>query len=394
MKKALIIILVVLILLLGAAWAYLLLNGTPENLADVRTTLFGASDTNFPTGSEAGVATETPFEETPTDHIVPVSALLAQITKRAVAGAMLTPLDTSTSVRYVEKGTGHVYSLDLSTGREGRLSGRTVPNVVSAYWAPNGQHVVLITDRDGIRGETLLGTLTESDLETETLAPIDNIAFSRDSALLYFTEKTPSLGTRASVYNLETKTASVVFTVPFGEATVLWDIWDKEEHYVYTKPAQGFMGYLYKVAGGGLEKIDESLHLTVSRPDAQTVIINKNSNTGPYSLMLTLENGLGLFLSNQTLSEKCGATEQAVICAANAGMNNSAFPFAWYQGSVSYTDMIYRIDRTTGESTQMSDLEALSREQIDVSDLIVTNDGRAIFRNKRDDTLWLYNLPQ
>jgi hypothetical protein len=390
MKKTLIGILVLLILLLGGAWVYLLINGAPESVGDIRDTLFGTE--NFPQGSDAG-SDIPPFEETPTGQTIETNAPLIKITSRPTAGATILQNDQGTFVRYMEKGSGNIYDVSLQSGTESLVSQKVISGVVESHWSPLGTHAVLILDSGGSRGETLLATFDETGLTTDSLPTTFNNVFSLDGTTLYYTERNASGGTTAFARNLEAGTVTTLFTVPFAESAVLWDRWNKTAHYIYTKAAPGLMGYLYEVKAGVLEKVDEAFQLTTSRQDSDTVIVNKNSGQGPYSLMLTLEDGRGTFLSLQTLEEKCARARGVLLCAASDAMHAATFPIPWYQGIVSYVDKIYTVDRTTGESTVVADLEALSREQIDVTDIAASDSGQVIFRNKRDDSLWLFNPP-
>lgn len=393
MKKFLIIILVLLILLLGAAWAYLLLYGRPQSLSEVGDALLGR------TKQAPIVVTERPESPTPpqedTPRILPVDMVLGKISSRAVAGAGFANSGSSDVIRYMEKGTGHIYDITLSDGAETVVSDETLPYVVEALWSPAGTRALLTLEIDGTYADTYLGTLTTAEdgsttLTTESLYGIAHPAFIRGGAALYYTERTDS-GTRGVLYDLKARTRTTVFTLPLREITMLWDIWNERDHYLYTKPALGFEGFLYRIEKGELIKMDSAFHLTALRTDADTVIANKNSGSGPYSLMQTYENGTGRFLSLQTLSEKCAGGGDWIWCAASSAMNASDFPIAWYQGLVSYADNLYRINRATGEVVLAADLSRLSREQIDATDFLLHTD-RALFRNKRDDSLWLYNI--
>lgn len=390
MKKILIGILIVLILLLGAAWAYLLLNGAPENLNEIKS-IFGGAGTQFPESGAGAPPSNVPREEEPPQQEIRVHDRLVKLASRPIAGAVTIQTDAGGVVRYIEKGTGAVYEISLQGGTVSRIGNEAIARVISAVWSPDGTHVLLIQESAGVRGETLLGTYKEGNLTTQPLAAPENVAFSKDSKRLYYTEPSATFGTTGFSLDLETNDISTLFSLPFREAVIVWDLWKNADHYVYTKAASGFIGFLYKIEGTQLRKIDEAIHLTASRFDADTMIVNKDTGQGPYGLLYTLETGGGVFTSLQTLKEKCGQARGTLWCAANDAMNTYPFPVSWYQGTVSYADALYTINRETGESTRVVDLESLSREQIDVIDFSTSDDGRLLFRNKRDDSLWLYN---
>lgn len=400
MKNALIISLIALILLLGGAWLYLLLNGAPKNIPSFGN-LFGKATTvvNTPTNSEQ--ITPSTTEETSPDRTINVRQELVKLTERSTAGAIITSHQNASTteenvIRYMTKGTGYIYDISLITGVEKRISGRTIPQVVEALWSPKGNAAILTTDVNGVQGEKSLllfstGETGEVSTTLEGLSSIENASFDTEGNILFYTEKTTE-GTVGFARNLTTGATEQLFSVPFKESRVLWDVWEKHTHYIYTKPGLGFMGYLYQITPSGLKKIDSAKTLSASRIDANTLIINKDSGKGPYSLLLTAD-GRDEFLNIETLSEKCAGYGAMIWCGATEGAGNSSFPLAWYEGTVSYADALWSITTTNGVSKKVADPEALSREQIDVTDM-QTAPGGLLFKNKRDDSLWLYNFPR
>jgi hypothetical protein len=389
MRTTLIIILITLILLLGGAWAYLLLNGAPKSVADIRQSLFGGSNTIVTTLTPTPVVESEPAEA----RTIPLASPLIEVTDRAVAGAIIAQVGSSTVLRYMEKGTGHVYEVSLETGLETRISNTTIPGATHATWAPQGTRAVVETDTQGNRGSMFLGTLSTSttgyvfDLEglTDTL---ENIAFGNKGELFYTVAGDG--GTVALARDLRTGSTAEIFRLPFTQSTVLWDIWGKGNHYAYTKPAYGYTGYLYRIDGGALTKIAQGQTLSAVRPEAVAFLITQDGGTGSYSTLLRTDTSMAPFMDIHATDAKCAGDTSVIWCAASAEAG-AGFPVAWYQGTVSYDDSIYRVDPKTGVSTLELDPEAIARVPIDATDLAVGPDGRVIFRNKIDDSLWLLN---
>lgn len=387
MRTILISILVALILLLGGAWAYLLLNGSPESVADLRQNLFGGSDpivsTPTPTPIIASESTET--------RTIALGVPLLKVSDRAVAGAVIAPVASSTVLRYVEKGTGHIYEVSLETGVETRISNTTIPGAVRAIWAPSGRKTIIETDTLGARGSIYLGTLGTStagvivDLEGLTDA-LDNVAFSNTDTLFYTT--IVSGETVGFARDLTQGSTVELFRVPFTESIVLWDIAGGGRHYAYTKPAFGFSGFLYEVGSIQLRKVDAGIGLVAARL-GNVLLISKNRAQGTPTLMLNEVSGLGTFTSIPGSREKCAGS--TVIYCGGSDQVGVDFPVFWYQGTVSYDDTIYRIDPRDGAVTLELDPETIAREPLDVTDIFVGPDGRVLFRNKVDDALWLLN---
>ncbi len=400
MKNKLIIILVVLILLLGGVWVYLLLNGAPKSITDLRDNIFGKATTIAVAPSQTPpVETVVPDENTP--RTVPTKAQLVKLTERVTAGATFASTSAGVVVRYAVKGTGHVYEINLESGVETRISARVLPQVVEARWSPLGTRAILITDDSGLRGDTFLATLMtnnsgETLFDTEKIEAVENSAFTSAGDQLLYTQKNASGGTTGFSRNLRTGAVAELFSVPFGEGTMLWETWStgSSTHYIYTKPALGFMGYLYALEKGGLRKVDSAYTLTALRTDTDTLIVNKRTGGGPYGLLLDMKKGTGNFLSIQTLSEKCGGVGDTVWCGTAQEASSESFPIDWYQGVVTFADSLYRIDRRTGDAKFVLDPETASRERIDITDISVSPQGPILFKNKKDDSLWLFNPPK
>lgn len=393
MKNILIASLVVVIVFLIGVWAYLLINGAPEGFTDMRNALFGNS-TTVATERTTPPITTLPEDEGP--KTLPVLDELFKVTSRPVAGAVLASTTDGVVIRYMVKGTGHIFDVSLRDGKETRVSNQTIPNTVAAYWSPMGSRVVVATDSDGLQGNTFLGSVATSDsgsltLSLEGIPPIENIAFSTTGEVLYYTNTSAKGETHAYVRNIKSGETTGIFTLPFKESTVLWDIWENKTHYAFTKPAFNFMGFLYKISAQGLTKIDESKNFTALRINTDIFIVTKNDGGGPYSILLNTKKGIGDFLSMQGLREKCAGTEIRILCGHTGAAQENTYPISWYKGTVSYSDKLWDINIKTGEVFQALDLEGRSREQIDVTDMSF-RDGKVLFKNKRDDSLWLYNM--
>ncbi len=403
MKKVFIIGLILLILILGGVWAYLLLHGAPESVADIRDTIFGGEGASVPTAPDMPNDLPPAEDLGATARIVQTHVLLSELTDRKVAGAVIVVSTTSAGfVRYMEKGTGNIFEIALDSGVETRISNQTIPYVVEAIWARTGDQVVFSTEIAGTRGKTYFGTLTVNDagetiFDAEVSSDMmDNSAFSNDGDFLFYSERDTAGGTTGFVRAKKTGIATPLFSLPFSESVVLWDTGTASStHYAFSKPALGYQGYLYEIdMDGTLTKIDSGLALSALRHD-NYLIVNKNSGKGPYSLLINTDGGPSRFLSIETLTEKCDGNGDIFWCGASASAQVTTFPIDWYQGAISYADQLWRVDARTGDARMVTDPEPISREQLDVENPQVADGGTSvIFRNKRNDSLWLYNPPQ
>jgi hypothetical protein len=94
------------------------------------------------------------------------------------------------------------------------------------------------------------------------------------------------------------------------------------------------------------------------------------------------------------LPEKCvwAADEQSIYCAVPRSMSGS-WPDSWYQGAVSFSDRIWKIDLLARTAVLVVDSVAVANTPIDgVSLSIDANSDVLLFTNKADGSLWAYDL--
>ncbi len=96
-----------------------------------------------------------------------------------------------------------------------------------------------------------------------------------------------------------------------------------------------------------------------------------------------------------TLPEKCAfsTTKRGIIyCAVPSSLPQGRYPDDWYQGVVSFSDRVWKIDVINGAT------EIISSETDTVFDLthlfFSKNEDYLFFQNKIDGTLWSLNLVQ
>lgn len=401
MRNAIIIGLVVLILLLVGAWVYLLVNGSPESMDELRGSFFGSSADAPAPSPDAGANDPDMNSDQGGNTSVAIGAVLAKLTDRRVAGATIAEIDGDRVVRYMEKGSGFVYDISLSTGMEIRVANVTIPGAVKAVWAPSGMRVIITTESEGDIAQVFFGNLTKSDIgeinfETEPIpggATLANVAWNDVGDAVYYTRTNEQGGASGLLHNFKTNTTETVFTLPFREAVVLWDTTAAGQHYVYNRPAQSYTGYLYRLNGNDLTLIDGGSALTAMRVGTDHLVINRIVDGTPRGMILDIATGFAAVAGGQLAPEKCAGTDAALWCGSDSSSAALSYPIPWYQGMVSFADTIWRVDPVTGAGSAVVTPESLVRESIDVTDMLMGQSGQLIFRNKKDDALWLLNPP-
>jgi hypothetical protein len=394
MKKLWIIVGIVIgiVLLLAGAWWYLLMNGRPEGFAIPNP--FG----------DSGEGAATPAPTPDTTELPPVAAAaLRKISTSPVAGAVAISRDGATYVRFVERGTGHVFEYDPNANGEGattRISGTTIPRVTEAVWSRQGSRVALITETETSGTRTFVGAIERTDngdgegaLTTMELpSGAKNIGFSTTGESVFYTVPTPE-GSAGYEHNLKTDTRSVRFTSPLRDIIVAWGSEPDASLriVVASAPSASAPGYAYEAAGGkriaggvkGLTVTETASHYVVSYAEHDSFTSRADGESG-------------VSLGVPVFPEKCAADKTRTTllwCGAPLSLPAAAYPDVWYDGSASFDDSLWELDVESGSATLVTSLGENAREPIDVTDLDVSERGDlVIFINKRDGALWAQEL--
>lgn len=389
MKQGIIITLGgILIIAVFGVWIYLLIFGTPENSEQLFADL-GFGEEEIP---RAPAPLETVSEPETTVQIG--DSALAQITTRPAAGFEFAHTASSTAIRYAERGVGHVYEIDLTTGVEKRVLGKTFTAITEAVFSPSGTAVALVSMSGDERTAYLeeIGTEDESVVAHEFPADAENIAFPNDAEVRY--TRTDTNGMTGYSYDLASETTTELFTIPFTDATVLWT---ENETLVYNRPAPYLQGGLYAIEGNALRRIGATAYgfSALARPTEGTYVRTyANVETDTLISVLTGSTGTELLMPITAIPEKCAFDlfdETTVWCAAPAADLNRTYQADWYKGLTTSRDVLWEIDTEAQEATVAVDFASAAGRTIDVSDLIMDETGiYLLFANKLDGSLWLY----
>lgn len=382
MKKFLIIFGVVLLLIIGAVWTYIFLYGAPQSVDDIFarfTTTEEREPSNVDTGSTVDVGySDDPEEDVPRTR-------LSQLTTRPVAGAVL--LDGA--IRYVERGTGHIYEINLMTRQEKKISGVTRPRTTGAVFAPGGDHVALTAETQ--QGDvTVLATLANGSLDITALPEgAEEPYFSEaGDALHFFVPSTQ--GGSGYRYSLADQKTITDFTIPLRDVRVLWGA----PTLILTKPSAYANGYLYRVENSGLSYITEGgSGLMATRHASSSIVSYKDADR-----WITRDTRTGTTYDTFVVfPEKCTvdrSTPYRVFCASPINLDEDGqYPDDWYKGITTFTDSLLYIDSTDGRVGVVSNLEDEAGRPIDIRAIGTDATGNRIhFINKYDGSLWLLDL--
>lgn len=387
MKKSFLIIFgILIIVVLLALWVYLLFFAkTEENIG-----LF----TNFIGGEETEVA---PLPETPVEENVPINLdrpSLRQLTVRPVAG-FKEVVDTNDTLQiyFVELGTGHLYSINLESGEEQRLSGTTKAQAREAYISDDGNTVAIMSyNNTKMKNLSLFRLDRENNALTEVISEVVQDFYLNNNQLFYTIRE--ESGLVAYAYDLDTLAKSTVFSLPFYEARVKWGDTVSGPHYVYPKTTYALQGFLYEIEDGKLNRLPLEGFGFSALVSEDTILFTKITEGSLMSYFYDRKTNQTLSLGQVVLPEKCLIIDSTpfFVCPLDETTKiPQQMPDRWYQGNLSFVDNLVQINSVDGASDIIVDILAESGRQIDVLKLSY-NDVSAsyFFTNKNDNSLWMY----
>jgi len=391
MKRTLFIIGgVSIICILVGVWAYFLFFGTPNP--------DGGVFANFNLGNTDDPSVVIPVEPEPTEPLVDVTSpeRLRQLTTQPVAGfaeVQLTPSSTP-QARYIEAGTGHIYSIDLKTGVETRISATTIPLTNTGAMTPNGQYA-MIQSGSGIGSEHVIGIVSTTSDELRNFAIPGNItsfAATTENTFMYTTPVGNELVARA--YDPSTNAFSELFRIPFRDASVDWGYTKAGPHYVYPHATSRLEGYVYSYTNGVATREPASGYGLSVVGSSDTYLYNEVQD-GEYTTYATNR------LTNETyaapltiIPEKCTFTKTdatIAICGVALTEFSPLMPDPWYQGEVRMDDSLWEYNIDAQAASILVSPESVTGRQLDiVHPQFGIKDTNLYFQNKVDQTLWVY----
>lgn len=383
-KSLLISIAIGFAFVLAGIWVYLLIFGAPANTPTALTNL------NFLNTTEE--RTIAPTENNQTDTLS-IENSLAQLTTRKVAGFTTYQAGDTEYIRYIEKGNGHIYTINLNNNQEVRTSGTTISGTASAVFSPDGQLVVISTDQVSLTKNALYSFTNDATVLEHTLpVAAENIDFVSTSSVAYTVTGQNTKGERYEVNSNETVT---IFSTPFKQITVEWG---DGNILVYNNPSPYHKGGIYQVTNGSLvptgiygynltAKILSNEVFVYSHFDEKTNRQTTHKYDSPEATVQPLS----------YIPEKCAVVENTTAtswCAqdySDPTVHGRTYLTAWYKGTIRAKDSLWQIDHQNATAPLQADLTVLTGQEIDVTELTVGQGGdMVLFKNKNNDTLWLY----
>ncbi len=355
--------------------------------------------------------------------------VITPATKKTVKKAPLIP--HTVSARYIERGLGHIFETSLealraqlssqsSPSAETRISNETHSRLIEALWGNNGGSVVirsLDTSPEDIIKTRIInlsapflsfkqGTSTENTSESTFLSAeevflLDNIPFmamaedGKDS--LFYLENGESYSAGA-ITNFKNAGATRIFTSSFTE----WLPQFPNQNLITlsTRPSGEIPGYLFFLnpKTKTLTKILDGISglTTKTSPDGKYVLYSTSKNNSFDLSVYNIAKNETLPLLVKTLPEKCVWSKKetsVVYCAVPQIFTPTLYPDRWYQGLVSFSDSVWKIDTTSARAEIIFSPEELDAPSLDIiNPTLPSDDSYLLFMNKVTGTPWVYFL--
>ncbi len=311
----------------------------------------------------------------------------------------------ATTLRYVARETGNIFQTFADKIEERKFLDITIPKVHEAYFGNHGEVVVmryLGTDEKTI--ESFAGSLPKEYLGADIINTkfkgefqrrnILDMSISPDTTKIFYLFENGN-GIVGITLNLKDNKKTQIFDSVFTE----WSPWWGTEKTITlsTKPSANVPGFAYRLspAEGMPSKILGNINGLTTRmsPDGKTILYSDN-NLSLYTY--DIGNGNSTTLGVGTLPEKCvwGKVSDVVYCSVPTSIPFGAYPDAWYQGEVSFSDQLWKIDLKNGNTTLLIDPSTTpGGEEIDGIKLALDeNENYLFFVNKKDSFLWEFGL--
>ena len=304
-------------------------------------------------------------------------------------------VDPDVRVSYIERESGNVYAF-LSRARTlTRISNKTLPGVQEAVWTPDGsQAFVRFLEKVGADERVSTFALPSNGeggyLLENNLAQVLVTGSSTLVTLLPF-----SNGSTASISSVvgtgvrtlfESSLSAVRLSIGGGSTLATTKAGVKSPGYTFLVDTKSgsFTRVLGPLNGLSAQVSPSGRYILYSYLDRGKVSLGVFDIVGRSAVRLPLA----------TLAEKCAWSSDSlsIYCGVPTTIVG-AYPDDWYQGTTQSSDRLWRIEITNRVATQLIDPKTAGGVDIDAIALTVDKAGDVlVFTNKRDKTLWLYDL--
>ena len=324
---------------------------------------------------------------------------------QAIVKINLNLIGSTEVMRWVDRATGNIYETASSTLETTRISNTTIPKIYEAYFVgPKGKNIIfrnLLNETDVIQSQygtlqDVTATSTEQSVILSSLPfNMTQIALSPDSSQMFSITPTNIRGTISKPDGSSKVTA---FNSPFHEWLASWPT--AQNIVLTTKPSGTTDGFAY-LLNSKTRSVSKLLGnkkglTTLMSPDGTQMLFSESAGGSVDLQLLETKTGKTTDLFIRTLPEKCIWSlkeKQTIFCAVPEDLAYATYPDVWYQGLISLSDNLWKINIATGESRQILQPLSLVDTSIDmINPTLSKKEDYIMFQNKSDLSLWSYKL--
>lgn len=407
MKKILSIIVIVLVIIAVGLAVFWFFN-KQEGGGDPFSGGFSIGDF-FPFGRpDSGITPpETPPGPPPPPIAPPTETppKLWKIYGESQAGAVTFIASATPTVRFVDRATGNIFESVLTLTGFKRITNTTIPKIYEAVWQPRGSSVILrYLNESGESIQSLFAkiiNLSETDSEDigelqGTFLPSGILGAAVDSSSGKIAYLAPRTGGGVNLFTTDANGEKAKLI--YGSSIKDWIVsWVKNDTISLTsKASAGIPGYLYflKADSGSIERVLGNVEglTTLPNKDGSKIIYSEIKGGKPILSVYDKKVGKSSPLSLSTFPEKCvwsSDDTDILFCASPNAIPSGTYPDNWYQGKISFSDSLWKINTLVSEVVSIVDLTVLADENIDAVNLLLDpTQNHLVFTNKKDGALW------
>lgn len=397
MRRYLIIAAVVILLLgIGVAVYFFFFAKKPAVTTTPGTGLpVAGQGTPQPGAPKGGVITPPNTPTTVSPRLIQISAGPVALGAVVVSKAANASSSPETTVNYIDRQSGNIFSYSSASKASTRTSNKTLPGIQSVSWLPNASLAFVRylsgNDFSTINTYGLPSSGSNGFFLTQNLA---DIAVSSTSVIILASGVNGSV---ASLSSTDGTRASQLFTTPLSSLRVSFA--GKNQYLVYSKPSSQLQGDAYLVDSAGIfSRIfgPQSGLTALASPSGKWVLVSYVLNGAMQMELVNTATNEKLSLPVASITEKCvwTADDSAIYCGVPVDPPlGVAYPDDWYQGAVHFSDRIWKIQVSGRYAQLVLDFGAETKSSLDAVSLAIDPlSSSLVFVNKNDLSLWSYSL--
>ena len=417
MKKSTLTIILafVVLIILGIFLVWYFLRGSHQT-STTSSTGQGSGFTPFGTtpngGGKAGTVS-TSTDGTTSGNTAGTIPTLRLLSNTPVGGYGASTTASTTFVRWVDRGRGNIYEIHEDTTNTLTLSNTLLPKVYQSVWNKDASSFIGSLFNADESASTVYAALVAQSTSTATSTSESSTPFQLRGKNIpnnVVTYAVSPKGDRIFFFSVQNGrgigyiapfdggTITQIFDTPVTQVNVEWP--EENTIAITTKGSASYAGYLYFVSPktGVWKKILSGVGLSTKvSHDAQYVLTSVPTSDGNISTNIySVSKNTSMDAIIQTLADKCtwgNFYKNLVYCGVPSRYPQGSYPDDWYTGATSFSDKIWQVNASTGETHLISSITDQSDRIIDAFNLQTdAKDSFLIFMDKIDLSLWSLDL--